>query len=146
MVGRGAKRELQFNRLSARFDRLAKMAPFLQQKMLYWLQKRRDRMKKVILGLCLILAAVFLLFKDSVQLPMVDIPLWILICSAVFIIGAISSLSEKNYQGAIGSLAILFIILNSYYEWVNVATGSWIAAFVLGAIGLQLLLNKDKKD
>jgi uncharacterized protein (UPF0262 family) len=55
-------------------------------------------------------------------------------------------LSEKNYQGAIGSLAILFIILNSYYEWVNVATGSWIAAFVLGAIGLQLLFNKDKKD
>ena len=45
-----------------------------------------------------------------------------------------------------GSLAILFIILNSYYEWVNVATGSWIAAFVLGAIGLQLLFNKDKKD
>jgi len=103
-------------------------------------------MKKIILGLCLILAAVFLLFKDSIQLPMLDIPLWILICSAVFIIGAISSLSEKNYQGAIGSLAILFIILNSYYEWVNVATGSWIAAFVLGAIGLQLLLNKDKKD
>lgn len=95
-------------------------------------------MKKVILGLCLILAAIFLLFKDSMQLPMLDIPLWILICSAVFIIGAISSLSEKNYKGAIGEhLAILFIILNSYYEWVNVATGSWIAAFVLGAIGLQ---------
>ena len=103
-------------------------------------------MKKVILGLCLILAAVFILFKDSIQLPMLDVPLWILICSAVFIIGAISSLSEKNYHGAIGSLAILFIILNSYYEWVNVATGSWIAAFVLGAIGLQLLFNKDKKD
>lgn len=103
-------------------------------------------MKKVILGLCLILAAVFILFKDTIQLPMLDVPLWILICSAVFIIGAISSLSEKNYQGSIGSLAILFIILNSYYEWVNVATGSWIAAFVLGAIGLQLLFNKDKKD
>ena len=44
-------------------------------------------MKKVILGLCLILAAIFLLFKDSMQLPMLDIPLWILICSAVFIIG-----------------------------------------------------------
>ena len=103
-------------------------------------------MKKIILGSCLILAAVFLLFKDSIQLPMLDIPLWILICSAVFIIGAIFSLSEKNYQGALGSLAILFIILNSYYSWISIATGSWIAAFILGAISLQLLLNKDKKD
>lgn len=60
-------------------------------------------MKKVILGLCLILAAIFLLFKDSMQLPMLDIPLWILICSAVFIIGAISSLSEKNYQEPSGA-------------------------------------------
>lgn len=103
-------------------------------------------MKKVMFGLGLILVAVFLLFKDSIALPMVDIPLWILICSAVFIFGAISSLSEKNYQGAIGSLAILFIILNSYYEWIGIATGSWIVAFILGAIGLQLLFQKDKKD
>ncbi|WP_260424765.1 hypothetical protein [Streptococcus minor] len=40
----------------------------------------------------------------------------------------------------------MFIILNSYYEWIGIATGSWIVAFILGAIGLQLLFQKDKKD
>ncbi|RRD31566.1 hypothetical protein EII38_04920 [Streptococcus minor] len=59
-------------------------------------------MKKVMFGLGLILAAVFLLFKDSIALPMVDIPLWILICSAVFIFGAISSLSEKITKEQLG--------------------------------------------
>ncbi len=100
-------------------------------------------MKKIILGLAFILAAAFFLFKDAIQLPALDVPLWILICSAVFIIGAITNLRKKDMRGFFGSLGILLIILNAYYNWLPIGTGSLIIAFILILVGIQLLFGKE---
>lgn len=105
-----------------------------------------DNKKKVLIGACFIIGALLLVFKDYINLPNLDIPFWILIVSAVFIIGAITNLSNKNYMGAIGSIAILIMILNFHYKWINIASGTWIGAVALGLIGLQMIFSKDKKE
>lgn len=103
-------------------------------------------MKRMSVGLAFVAVAVLLVFKDSIQLPNLNLqlPLWLLICSAVFVIGALANLLEKDYMGSIGSLAILFIIFNAYYDILPIGTGTLVVALVLASLGFQLMDKKDK--
>ncbi len=44
-------------------------------------------------------------------------------------------------MGGFGSLIILFIIMNSYYNFIPIGTGILIAAFILISIGLNLIIE-----
>lgn len=48
---------------------------------------------------------------------------------------------KKDYMGGFGSLIILFIIMNSYYNFIPIGTGILIAAFILISIGLNLIIE-----
>lgn len=103
-------------------------------------------MKKVLVGFGFVTAAALLVFKDYLTLPTLPIPLWILIVSAVFTSGALINLAKKDYAGSIGSLAILFIITNAYYDFLSIGTGTLVAALVLASLGFQFIFKKEESN
>lgn len=98
-------------------------------------------MKKFYCGIGLILIALLLLFKDSLMFLSIDFPIWLIICTVIFSIGAVTNFYKKDYMGSFGSLVILFIIMNSYYNFIPISTGILIAAFILISIGLNLIIE-----
>ncbi|MGT2743192.1 LiaF transmembrane domain-containing protein [Streptococcus plurextorum] len=98
-------------------------------------------MKRLILGLLMLLVAGVLLFQEHLGGHRLDLPLWVLICSLIFVTGFFANAMKRDWVGAFGSLAILAIILNAYYDWLAIGTGSLVMALILAVLGFQLLFK-----
>lgn len=103
-------------------------------------------MKKTLLGVGLLLAAVYLLFGHSLPLPDLGISFW----SLLFILGfgclAIQALLRRKWTEAYVFAIITFILLNNQFEWLEVGTGTIVLAAVLAGIGCNFLLtSKENK-
>lgn len=99
-------------------------------------------MKNSLLGLGLLLIAIMLIFQQKLNFPTIDIPIWVIICSIVFVTGTILNGLKKDWLGVVGSLSIWSIILNSYYNLLPIDTGSLILAVILLVSGVQLMIKK----
>lgn len=98
-------------------------------------------MKKTVLGIGLILFAGYVLFRDSLHLPSLDIPIWTLAIVAFFVVNAIQNLMRKDYIGTYVCSAIAFIFLERHYDWLTVGTGTLILAAVLAGIGFSMIFK-----
>lgn len=98
-------------------------------------------MKKTLLGVGLLLAAVYLLFGHSLPLPDLGISFW----SLLFILGfgclAIQALLRRKWGETYVFSIITFILLNNQFEWLEVGTGTIVLASVLAGLGGNLLLS-----
>lgn len=98
-------------------------------------------MKKTLLGVGLLLAAVYLLFGHSLPLPDLGISFW----SLLFILGfgflAIQALLRRKWGETYVFAVITFVLLNNQFEWLEVGTGTIVLAAVLAGIGCHFLLT-----
>lgn len=96
-------------------------------------------MKKTVMGIALIVLALFILFKDSLGLS--GIPFWPLCWGLGFGILAIDSLLEKSWYGAIFLGVLSFAGFNKIFGWLDVSFWTLLVVTILLMIGLKLILN-----
>lgn len=97
-------------------------------------------MKKTLLGLALLGAAIYLLFGEVLQLPDLGISVWALLFILGFGCASLQSLLHRKWTEAYVFSIITFILLNNQFEWLEVGTGTIILAAVLAGIGGNILL------
>ncbi len=103
-------------------------------------------MKKTLLGIGLILFAAYVLLRDSLALPSLEIPIWTLIFVIGFGFNALQSLLRRDYMSAYICGVIAFIFLENHYDWLIVGTGTLILAAVLAGIGFSLVWKPKRRS
>lgn len=101
-------------------------------------------MKKTLLGIGLILFAGYVLFKDTLNLPGLGLPIWTILIVAVFVVEALKNLKNRDYMGTYACGAIAFIFLEHHYNWLTVNTGTLILAAVLIGLGFSLIFKPNR--
>lgn len=101
-------------------------------------------MKKTLLGIGLILFAAYVLLRDSLALPSLEIPIWTLIFVIGFGFNAFQSLLRRDYMSAYICGVVAFIFLENHYDWLMVGTGTLILAAVLAGIGFSLVFKRER--
>lgn len=103
-------------------------------------------MKKILLGLVFLFAAIYLLFGDALSMPDLGIPFWSLIFIVGFGFATVQHILRRKWTSAYVFGIITFILLNNQFEWLEVGTGTLILAAILAGMGGNLLLApKDSK-
>lgn len=98
-------------------------------------------MRKNLLGIGLVLLAVYLLLKDTFILPDLGIPVWTLIIVVGAIYWAVQNFLRKDYGGSYVCGVIALIVLERHFNWLHVSTGTLIMAAVLAGVGLGMIFK-----
>lgn len=104
------------------------------------------QLRRVILGIGLILLAMLVLFKDSLGLPHFDFPLWLALLVLGFGYDALKNLTKRVYSSSLIELMIIGLLLNGYYDWIKVSFWNIAFAAILVMLGLHFLFHKKKKS
>lgn len=98
-------------------------------------------MKKILLGLAFLAAAIYLLFGKALPIPDLGIPFWPLLFMLGFGFSAIHLLLNGKWMEAYVFSVLSFILLNHQFDWLAVGTGTIILAATLAGIGGSLIFS-----
>lgn len=98
-------------------------------------------MKKILLGLAFLAAAIYLLFGKALPIPNLGIPFWPLLFILGFGFLAVHRLLHGKWMEAYVFSILTFVLLNHQFDWLAVGTGSIILAAILAGIGGSLIFS-----
>lgn len=104
----------------------------------------RTHSKRIILGLALLLAAVFLVL-DQLHLVALHVGFWSVVWTVVFAVGAIFSLMNKSISGTVFSIAFLLIIYAKPLHIQAIVPWTVLVAAALISVGLNMLFKRNFK-
>lgn len=95
-------------------------------------------------GLVLLALAGGVLFHNA--LPQLGLPLWKLIIVMLFAIDGIDDLWQKKLIGSYIDFSLVFIVLNSEYQWLDAGFWTMCFAWLLSYLGIRLLFKPFRKQ
>lgn len=101
-------------------------------------------MKKMLMGVGLILAAGLLLLKDYIQLPDLGMPIWVLVVAVIFGFKSLQEAIRRHWRGSFISAVIVFTVLNWQFEWLKVSVFTIVLAAILLSQGVSMIFKPKK--
>lgn len=95
-------------------------------------------------GLVLLALAGGVVFHQ--ELPQLGLPLWKLIIVILFAIDGIDDLWQKDLLGSYIDFSVVFIVLNSEYQWLEAGFWTICFAWLLSYLGIRLLFKPFRKQ
>lgn len=96
-------------------------------------------MKKYLLGFALLLLAAWVLLQGFFGIPPIDLKLWPVFWLLLLGYLTVGSLSKKHWTSAIFLGALTFVAANSFYDLVDISSGTILLAAALAAAGCHFL-------